>query len=175
MPHQGGPRPGGTLPETKQGGWGPRGTRTPAPPVPVTLLPRHAPTPSPLGAPTDLPLQGDGRPLLPTRPVMCKTSTPAPCPHTDQTPTPEPSSAFPTPILTFSRGSPGAPGSSRSPRPGARPTSCIRLPTRGCALRLSGFPSTAAQSSDSEGDAAMGTLIQHAGSLLPTPDPPVLH
>lgn len=145
------------------------------PQSPSPSSPGHAPTPSPLGAPTDLPLQEDGRPLLPTRPVMCKTSTPAPCPHTDQTPTPEPSSAFPTPILTFSRGSPGAPGSSRSPHPGARPTSCIQLPTRGCALRLSGFPSTAAQSSDSEGDAAMGTFIQHAGSLLPTPDPPVLH
>ena len=138
MPHQGGPRPGeGRCLRQRREAGGPVAHAPQLPQSPSSSSPGHALTPSPLGAPTDLPLQGDGRPLLPTRPVMCKTPTPAPCPHTDQTPTPEPSSHA---HLTFSQRSPGAPGSSRSPRPGAQPASCIRQPTRGCALRLSGFP-----------------------------------
>lgn len=79
-----------------------------APLVPVTLLPGHAPTPSPLGAPTDLPLQGDQCPLLSTRPAvgtacaMCMTPTPSAL--SPRGPDPLPQSLRPTPTLTFSRG-----------------------------------------------------------------------
>lgn len=109
-----------------------------------------------------------------------------PVPNADQTPTPEPSSA----VCTFTRPPSPSPRGAQAPReghcpqalaPGLPPASdCPRqaVPSDCLGHSLTQRPRslpTSAQSSDSEGDAATRTSVQHVGSLLPTPDPPVLH